>query len=155
MKKLFYCITILLVPLFMAAQQTVALRKQKVNIECRDSIMKMLLPFAEKWRQDYNSRSSDQLSLFYAENSEFIYSNLDAYRGNEDYIAIFQKEKEIGGIVDSILILSMNLSCNKATLFIRYLDKVDRADKKNQILCVWQKIKDSWFIISDIEALKN
>jgi hypothetical protein len=155
MKKLIIIIIVILLPLIISAQEMTNLRSTLAGNESRDSIIKKLLPFAEKWRKDYNSKAANQLTQFYAENSGYISSNVPGYHGNEDLIAIFQIKKNIGGAVDSLLIFSVNSSCDIATLFIRHLEKVNRENVKDVSMFTWIKNDGSWIIKTHSEALEN
>lgn len=103
----------------------------------------------ESWREAYNSKDASNLVAFYSEDASYISSHVEGLeaKGRDALIANFQQGMSMGGHIDSIGILNMNVSCDQATLLTIY-----HANNSGQIaigrnLLVMRKVQDKWLII--------
>ncbi|MEW6194821.1 MAG: hypothetical protein AB1521_06685 [Bacteroidota bacterium] len=104
---------------------------------------------ANEWKDAYNNNNLIKLSLLYSENSDYISSHVNGLvtEGRDNIIAYFGKGIELGGHIDSIEILKINLSCDIATLFCKYEAKNCGEKVIGRNLLILKRIKDKWQII--------
>lgn len=102
----------------------------------------------ENWRQTYNSNDAQNLVPLYTEDADYISSHvlgLEAI-GRNRLIANFQNGMNMGGHIDSIEILKMNVSCDIATLLCKYTATNSSVTVTGRNLLVMKKINGKWFI---------
>ncbi len=102
----------------------------------------------EKWKEAYNSRNAQNLVPLYTEDAKYISSHVAGLEaiGREKLIANFQNGMNMGGHIDSVEILFVNVSCDLATLVCKY-----QANNSGQIavgrnLLVLKNINGKWLI---------
>jgi ketosteroid isomerase-like protein len=131
----------------------------KMNIESDSSnvLTEKFQKLAEIWRQAYNSKNSANLSPLYADNAQYISAHVNGYiaDGHDAVIKNFQRGMDSGGYLDSVEILSINFSCNLATVVSRYrgLAGGQKVDGRN--LLVWKRINDKWLIVTHMTVVKD
>jgi ketosteroid isomerase-like protein len=102
----------------------------------------------ENWRQAYNSNDAQNLVPLYTEDADYISSHvlgLEAI-GRDKLIANFQNGMNMGGHIDSIEILKMNVSCDIATLLCKYTATNSGVTVTGRNLLVMKKINGKWLI---------
>lgn len=122
---------------------------QTVEGEDMESLKQVFKRHTEMWKEAYNSKDSKNLVSFYTEDASYISSHVEGLEANgrDALIANFQRGMSMGGHVDSIEILNLNVSCDQATLLTKY-----RANNSGQIavgrnLLVMRKVQDKWLIV--------
>lgn len=117
--------------------------------EDMESLKQVFKQHTESWREAYNSKDARNLVAFYAADASYISSHVEGLEANgrDALIANFQKGMSMGGHIDSIEILNMNVSCDQATLLTKY-----QANNSGQIaigrnLLVMRKVHDKWLIV--------
>jgi len=157
MKNFLYLFIFLCFPTIISAQQKQSLRNPIDNCIYRDSALNMFRPVAEKWRLAYNNQKINQLSEFYSNSSKNRPLNLIGYFEDvpADFIAVFQNKNEKAGSIDSLLILSINPSCDLASLFVMNIGLAESQNLGIQNIYVWEKNNKTWSIKSHISALKE
>ena len=112
---------------------------------------------AEIWRHAYNSKDAANLSPLYAEDAQYISAHVNGYiaDGHDAIIENFQRGMDSGGYIDSVELLSINSSCDIATLVSRYraTNRDQKADGRN--LLVWKKIGGKWLIVTHMTVVKE
>lgn len=120
------------------------------SVSSNDSL-KMVNEFklsTEKWKEAYNSKDANNFIPLYSEDAQYISSHVAGLvaPGRDKLIANFQKGMDMGGHLDSIEILSMNLSCNLATLLCKYQATNNGVTVTGRNLLVLKKINGKWLI---------
>lgn len=138
-----------IISLFFLLFLSVSIFAQTLEGENMESLKQVFIQHTEAWRMAYNSKDAKNLVHFYSKEASYISSHVDGLEANgrEALIANFQRGMSMGGHIDSIEILNMNVSCDQATLLTKY-----RANNSGQIavgrnLLVLRKIKDEWVIV--------
>lgn len=113
-----------------------------------DSLLKEFQLNAEKWKIAYNTKDAQNLVPLYTENADYVSSHVEGLEANgrDNIIAYFQNGMNMGGHVDSIEVLKMNISCDIATLLCRYQATNSGVTVVGRNLLVMQKINGVWLI---------
>lgn len=113
-----------------------------------DSLLKEFQLNAEKWKIAYNTKDAQNLVPLYTENADYVSSHVEGLEANgrDNIIAYFQNGMNMGGHVDSIEVLKMNISCDIATLLCRYQATNSGVTVVGRNLLVMQKINGIWLI---------
>jgi len=103
----------------------------------------------EQWKEAYNSKDAQNLVPLYAEEACYISSHVAGLeaKGRDQLIANFQNGMSGGGHIDSIEILSMNVSCELATLLCKYQATNSGQTVVGRNLLVLKKIEGKWLIV--------
>ncbi len=102
----------------------------------------------DEWVKAYNSKDASNLISLYTEDAIYISSHVNGLEldGRKNVIANFQNGINSGGRIDKIEILSMNLSCNMATLLCKYQATNSGVTVTGRNLLVMKKINGKWLI---------
>lgn len=144
MKTIFKLIcTILYLLLLMPAKSQLTVRPDSIQL------LQEFQQQTEKWKQAYNSGDARNLIPFYVPESNYCSSHVQGLvaTGRDKLITNFQNGMNTGGHIDSIEILSMNLSCELATLFCKYQATNSGQTVSGRNLLVLKKINGQWLII--------
>ncbi len=73
------------------------------------------------WKQAYNSKDAKNLIPLYTEDANYISSHVSGLEANgrDKLIANFQNGMNMGGYIDLVEILSMNVSCDIVALLCK------------------------------------
>lgn len=109
----------------------------------------------EKWRLAYNSKDAQNLVPLYTDNADYISSHVEGLEANgrDKLIANFQNGMNMGGYIDSIEILKMNVSCDMATLLCKYQATNNGVTVIGRNLLVMKKIDGIWLIALHITVV--
>lgn len=131
--------------------------EMKLGADSSDGLTVEFKNLAEEWREAYNSKDAANLSPLYAQDAQYISAHVDGYiaNGHDAVIENFRKGMNRGGYIDSVELLSLNSSCDIATVVSRYraTDGSQKADGRN--LLVWKKIDGKWLIITHMTVVKD
>jgi hypothetical protein len=152
MKQLIFLFILLFLPLIISAQQMNDQRTPLFSDESCDSLLKELLPNAENWRQTYNNKEMNQLTPFFLEKPRNNSTNSNEFAF---YSANFQKKMNDDNLVDSLLIFSMNSTCDEASLYTKQIGKADSQKVDNLNILRWKNMDGKWLTVSHFEALKD
>jgi len=85
----------------------------------------------------------------YSNEAEYVSSHVSGLvaKGRDQLIANFQNGMNSGGHIDSVEILSMNISCELATLFCKYQATNSGQTVIGRNLLVLKKMNNVWLII--------
>ena len=102
----------------------------------------------EKWKDVYNSKNAQNLVPLYTEDARYISSHVSGLEaiGRDKLIANFQNGMNMGGHIDIIEILSMNISCDLATLVCKYQANNSGQIVEGRNLLVLRHINGKWLI---------
>ena len=97
----------------------------------------------EKWKQAYNSLNAQNLVALYSEDAQYISSHVAGLveYGRNNLITNFQNGMNMGGKIDSVEILRMDVSGNLATLLCKYQATNAGVTAIGRNLLVLKKIK--------------
>lgn len=115
----------------------------------RERLLREFQRQTEQWRQAYNSGDAQDLAPFYSEGARYISSHVDGLEANgrDAVIANFQKGMSMGGHIDSIEVLTMEISDGLATLLCQYQATNSGETVVGRNLLVLKKINGAWLII--------
>lgn len=102
----------------------------------------------KEWIKAYNSKDANNLIPLYTDDAIYISSHVNGLEldGRENVIDYFQNGINGGGHIDKIEILSMNLSCDMATLLCKYQATNSGVTVTGRNLLVMKKIDGKWLI---------
>jgi ketosteroid isomerase-like protein len=128
---------------------TIPLSAQSTDGLDTTKLMKEFRNQTENWMNAYNSRDAQNLLSLYSEDAQYISSHVAGLVaiGREKLIANFQNGMNMGGHIDGVEILSMNVSCDLATLLCRYQATNSGVTVTGRNLLILKKIDDQWLII--------
>jgi ketosteroid isomerase-like protein len=101
-----------------------------------------------EWIKAYNSMDANNLIPLYTQDAIYISGHVNGLElnGLKNVIAYFQNGINGGGHIDKIEILSMNLSCDIATLLCKYQATNSGVTVEGRNLLVMKKINEKWLI---------
>lgn len=103
---------------------------------------------AQKWLRAYNSGDSTTLTSLYTLDAQYISSHVQGLvaEGRDRVIANFQRGVKMGGHIDAVSILSMQMSCDLATLLCKYEATNSGQKAVGRNLLVVKKVNGKWLI---------
>ena len=112
---------------------------------------------ADQWKQAYNSKDAKNFLPLYAEHTVYISAHVPGYEANgrENVIANFQKGMNQGGHIDSVRILSVNVSCDLASVVTRYDANNSGVTVNGRNILIAKNIGGSWKIITHMTVTKD
>ncbi|HCV42559.1 MAG TPA: hypothetical protein DGH68_03675 [Bacteroidetes bacterium] len=95
--------------------------KREPSGNSRDTIPSELQQIASQWLRAYNGTDAQELAPMYTQDAQYISSHVAGLvaNGRDRLIANFQTGMSSGGHIDSIQVLSINVSCDLATVLCR------------------------------------
>ena len=101
-----------------------------------------------EWINAYNSMDANNLIPLYSEDAKYVSSHVNGLEldGRKNVIANFQNGINGGGHIDNIEILSINFSCDIATLLCKYQATNSGVTVTGRNLLVLKKIDGKWLI---------
>ena len=101
-----------------------------------------------EWIRAYNSMDASNLIPLYSEDAIYISGHVNGLEldGRKNVISYFQNGINGGGHIDKIEILSMNFSCDIATLLCKYQATNSGVTVTGRNLLVMKKIDGKWLI---------
>jgi ketosteroid isomerase-like protein len=132
-------------------------KKMSIENDSSQALAEEFEELAEKWRQAYNSKDAANLSSLYAEDAQYISAHVAGYiaDGHDAVIENFQKGMDSGGYIDSIELLSIDSSCDIATVVSRYRGVAGGQKVDGRNLLVWKNIHGNWLIITHMTVVKD
>ena len=141
-------INLLLLFLFVPCLTNNVQAQSKENTNSRDLLAEFQKQ-TDNWEKAYNSKNAQNLVPMYAEDATYISSHVPALEaiGRDKLIANFQIGMNMGGHIDNVEILSMNASCDLATLLCKYQATNNSQTVIGRNLLVLRKINGIWLIM--------
>ena len=104
---------------------------------------------AQLWRRAYNAGDSATLSAMYTPDAQYISGHVQGLvaHGRDRVIANFQNGVRLGGHIDSVSVLSVEASCDLATLLCRYEATNSGQKAVGRNLLVVKKAGNKWLIV--------
>jgi ketosteroid isomerase-like protein len=109
----------------------------------------------QKWMDAYNSKNAQNLVPLYTVDADYISGHVKGLEANgrDKLIANFQNGMDMGGHIDAVEILSMQLSCDLATLLCRYQATNSGVTVVGRNLLVLKKVDGIWLIVLHITVV--
>jgi ketosteroid isomerase-like protein len=128
---------------------SIALCQQRTEVLAKDSLQTEFGHIAEQWFAAYNGTDAKQLEPLYAEDAQYISGHVPGLvaSGRDSLIANFQKGMNMGGHLDGLDVLSINKSCDLATILCRYNATNSGQKVSGRTLLVLKKINGLWLIV--------
>jgi ketosteroid isomerase-like protein len=103
------------------ASKTLVGRSTSIS-DSTDRVTEHFNELAQMWMRAYNDNDSTTLAALYIPDADYISSHVQGLvaHGRDRVIANFQRGIKSGGHIDSVSILSIQLSCDPATLLCKY-----------------------------------
>jgi len=103
----------------------------------------------DQWKEAYNSKDSRNLEPLYTSDSQYISSHVAGLvaDGRKKLIDNFQNGMNMGGLIDSVEIIKMEVSCDLATLLCKYQATNSGVTVTGRNLLILKKIGTDWFIV--------
>jgi len=127
---------------------SVSLSGQAMDNPDQDELKKQFQNRTEEWKNAYNSKDAQNLVAHYSADAQYISSHVNGLvaDGRDKLIANFQNGMNMGGHIDSVEILTMNVSCDLATLLCKYTATNNGVTVVGRNLLVMKKISGTWVI---------
>jgi ketosteroid isomerase-like protein len=118
------------------------------NID-KEQLRKEFQHQTEKWKDAYNSKDAGNLVSLYSEDARYISSHVAGLvaDGRDRLIANFQNGMNMGGYIDSVEILTLDVSCDLASLLCKYQATNSGVTVEGRNLLIMKKINNVWLII--------
>ncbi len=120
-----------------------------------DALAREFNLLAQRWRDAYNSGDSTALTSMYAEDADYISGHVSGLvaHGRNQVITNFLNGIRLGGHVDSVSIISIEQSCDLASLLCRY--EATNAGQKaaGRNLLVVKRIGNRWLIVMHVTVV--
>ena len=144
MKSILTAFLLVLVTMVSVAQQS-----DRASLVYRDSACFDFGRIAEQWMTAYNGPDADALTPLYAEEARYISGHVSGLvaEGRDQVIANFRRGMKMGGHLDGIEVLSINHSCDLATILCTYDANNSGQKVSGRTLLVLQKTNGLWRII--------
>jgi ketosteroid isomerase-like protein len=145
---------IMLLPVCVCAQRRSELPVTQ-NVDSLETLIRFFQPQTEAWKDAYNSADGANLSALYTEDAVYCSSHVPALvaEGREKVIANFQRGMLMGGHIDAVQILSVQMSCDLVTLFCKY-EATNRGQKVvGRNLLVLKRVNGTWLIAAHMTVV--
>lgn len=102
-----------------------------------------------QWKEAYNSKDSKNLIPLYSPDAQYISSHVSGLvaEGRSKLIDNFQNGMNMGGFIDHLEIIRMEISCNLATLLCKYQATNSGVTVTGRNLLILKKINNDWLIM--------
>jgi len=109
---------------------------------------KLFRALAEQWRIYYNADDTLHLSELYTQDAEYVSGHVAGLvaSGRDNVIRNFHKGISLGGHIDKVEVLLVNMSCDLATLFCRYEANNSGQKATGRNVLILKKVKGKWLI---------
>ncbi|MRR23253.1 DUF4440 domain-containing protein [bacterium] len=103
----------------------------------------------EQWKEAYNSRDAANLVPLYTPDAQYISSHVSGLvaKGREKLIANFQNGMNMGGHIDLVEIIRMDVSGELATLLCKYQATNSGVTVTGRNLLILKKVGGEWLIV--------
>lgn len=143
MKLIATILLLLLIALHASSQE------QSTAGPAQDSVQSELKQLADTWLHAYNGGDAQKLAPLYAKDAQYISSHAAGLvaDGKDRLITNFQKGMSGGGHLDSLEVLSVNVSCDLATVLCTYHATNSGQKASGRTLLVLKKMDKKWLIV--------
>jgi ketosteroid isomerase-like protein len=127
---------------------SISLSAQTTETSDKKQLIREFQSETEKWKDAYNSKDAQNLVPLYTEDAQYISSHVAGLVASdrEKLITNFQNGMNMGGHIDSVEILTMNVSCDLATLLCKYQATNNGVTVVGRNILVMKKINGKWLI---------
>jgi len=129
------------------ASNTLVGRSTSIS-DSTDRVAEHFNELAQIWMRAYNNDDSTALAALYTPDVDYISSHVQGLvaHGRDRVIANFQRGIKSGGHIDSVSILSIQLSCDLATLLCQHEATNGGQKAIGRNLLVVKKVCGEWLI---------
>ena len=119
---------------------------------CRRDSLDLAAMFSvktEKWKEAYNSGDASNLTPLYTPDARYISSHVPGLvaDGSRKVTEYFQAGINLGGHIDLIEIIRMDVSCDLATLLCKYQATNSGVTVSGRNLLILKKVGEEWLIV--------
>jgi ketosteroid isomerase-like protein len=109
----------------------------------------------QEWMKAYNGGDANNLMPLYTDDAEYFSAHVKGLvaKGRNRLIENFQNGMSMGGHIDKVEILSINYSCNLATLVCKYEATNSGQKAIGRNLIVLKKVNNTWLIITHMTVV--
>jgi ketosteroid isomerase-like protein len=102
-----------------------------------------------EWQEAFNNKDLGKLAQFYAEDAEYIASGIKglAVSGRDKVLSNFQLEMSKNSHMDSIEIISLDISDGLASVYSKYMMTAGKTTRSGRNIMVLKKDGVKWLII--------
>jgi ketosteroid isomerase-like protein len=127
---------------------SVSLAGQSMEKTDQKKLMQEFQSRTEEWRNAYNSKDAQNLIPLYSEDAQYISSHVNGLvaADRDKLIANIQNRMNMGGHIDSVEVLIMEVSCDLASLLCKYTATNSGVTVVGRNLLVMKKIRGTWLI---------
>ena len=102
-----------------------------------------------QWKEAYNSKDAKNLIPLYSPDAQYISSHVSGLvaEGRRKLIDNFQNGMNMGGFIDHVEIIRMEISCNLATLLCKYQATNNGITVTGRNMLILKKINNDWLIV--------
>ena len=125
-----------------------AIAQQTATVTQPDTLRGEFPNIAEQWVAAYNGTDAKQLEPLYTKDAQYISGHVAGLvaDGLDRLIANFQTGMNMGGHVDRLDVLTVNTSCDLATVLCAYSATNGGQKARGRTLLVLRKIDGKWLI---------
>ena len=154
MIKKYYIVLLIVLPVFLTAQEAIQSHRNS-TIDSSKILIEQFQTQTETWKTAYNSTDANQLVPLYTEDAVYCSSHVHGLvaQGREEVIANFQRGMSMGGHIDTVTVLSVQVSCDLATLFCKYVATNAGQTAIGLNLLVLKKIDARWLIVTHMTVI--
>lgn len=107
------------------------------------------------WMNAYNSGDAEELGSLYADDAEYLSSHVPGLvaHGRDRIVENFGKGIRMGGHIDSVAILSINVSCDLGSMVCRYHATNAGTTVTGRNLLVVKKMHGTWLIVTHMTVV--
>jgi ketosteroid isomerase-like protein len=126
-----------------------ALNAQQLSQQDSLRLINVFKAKTTQWKEAYNSKNANNLIPLYSSDAQYISSHVSGLvaDGRKKLIDNFQNGMNMGGLIDSVEIIKMEVSCNLATLLCKYQATNSGVTVIGRNLLILKKINNDWFIV--------
>jgi ketosteroid isomerase-like protein len=143
--KYFICLSIIILLLGTSYCVSAQVINQKDSLE----LINHFKVKTGQWKDAYNSKDAKKLIPLYSIDAQYISSHVSGLvaAGRERLIANFQNGMNMGGSIDLVEIVSIQVSCDLATLLCKYQATNSSVTVIGRNLLILKKINNNWLIV--------
>lgn len=143
-----------LIFIFLVFTTSIFAQIKNTTIE-KDSMYINFHNLMQDWIKAYNGDDAKKLIPLYSEDADYISSHVSGLvaKGRDLLIENFQNGMNMGGHIDKVEILTMNYSCNLATLVCKYEATNNGQKVIGRNLLVLKKYDKLWLIVTHMTVV--
>jgi ketosteroid isomerase-like protein len=136
---------------------SISLSAQRLVQSAGSNIPEEFIKGTTAWKDAYNSKDTAKLAALYAPDAIYCSAHVPALvaTGRNQVRDYFRGGMMMGGHIDSIAVLSCNMSGDLATLFCKYIATNAGVTVNGRNLIVLRKEHGKWLFITHMTVVKD